>query len=247
MKVSFLIPFRDADGTRTKGHQWLLKRWQHFYPEAEFCIAPDDGIDPFNKSMAVNNAAAMATGDVYVILDADTWIATDWMERALGELTKGRSRFIAPSRNMRLKKDISDRLMAGDPTGPFVAPASTRDIDGTIGPVVGFLWVILASAFWDMAWHNDQGQARGMDERIRGWGGEDTAFRMAAKAIIGPPRRMPGTVICLWHDRPRTSLGRYWVGQVRSTETKGQKGQVMHQYRTASANRARMRQVLGQP
>lgn len=244
MKLSILIPFRDADGTRTPGHEWMLRRWRHFYPDAEFIVAPDDGVDPFNKPMAVNNAAAQATGDIYVILDADTWIEPAWLERSVKEIAYGRWKWAAPSRHMRLKQHVSDRLLALDPTEPLPPLHPTRDTD-SFGPVVGFLWVVLASAWWDMAWHNEQGQPRGMDERIRGWGGEDSMFRMAAQSIIGPPRRLGGTVVCLWHERPRNQFGRYWKGQDRSTEK--WKEELAQQYRSAIRRRPAMRQLLGQP
>lgn len=244
-RLSILVPFRDADGTRTEAKEWILKRWAHFWPEAELIVASDDGVNPFNKPMAVNNAAAQATGDVYVILDADTWVDPSWMHKALEAIETGRTKWAAPSRHMRLKQGPSNLLMASDPTAVWTrSPHPTRDTE-SFGPVVGFLWVVLAAAWWDMAWYNEQGQARGMDERIRGWGGEDSAFRMAAKSIIGPPRRIAGTVVCLWHARPRTSLGRHWEGQDRSTEQ--YKGVLMKQYRHAMGRPDKMRHVLGQP
>lgn len=208
MKLSFLIPFRDSDGTRTAGHQWLLKRWQHFYPEAEFCIAPDDGIDPFNKSLAVNNAAQLATGDIYIVLDADTWVEPKWMEEALERISKGIPWVIPVNKNLRLRKEPSEKIMAGDPTGPL--PAIPSQWIETRGPVVGFCHIMPRAAFEAVG---------GYDERIRGWGGEDTSFTWAMDIVNGKHRKLHGIAMCLWHDRPRDGRKfRIWHGQDRSQE-----------------------------
>ena len=57
----------------------------------------------------------------------------------------------------------------------------------------------------------------GMDERIRGWGGEDTMFTWAMDRVVGPHRKLTsGVVMSLWHARPRDQDGkRIWHGQGR--------------------------------
>src|SRR4026207_2504042 len=144
MKLSFLIPFRDVDGTRTAGHQGLLKRRQHFYPDAEVCIASDDGVDPFNKSLAINNAAKMATGDIFLILDADTWVEPKCVNEATPR-TDHRIPWVVPCiKNMRMKQDFSEQLMKLDPTGPL-PPIQNRNAQ-TVGPVGGFLHLMPRNA-----------------------------------------------------------------------------------------------------
>jgi len=242
VKLSVLIPFRDADGTRTRAKDWILARWQHYYPDAEFIVEPDDGIDPFNKSMAVNNAAAKATGDVYAILDADSWIEPEWVQRGLEVIQSGKGNWTRPSRHMRLQHGISEQMLAQPPTAPFPSLSSSRHAE-SYGSVVGFLWLVRASSWWDMAWH-DNGVARGMDERIRGWGGEDSAFTMAAKAIIGGPRHLGGTVVSLWHARPRQNGHRIWMNQDRTTEQ--DKNELVLRYQRAVYRASKMREVLCQ-
>ena len=206
MKLSFLIPFRDPDGTRTAGHQWLLRRWQHFWPEAEFCIASDDGVDPFNKSLAINNAAKLATGDIYAILDADTWVEPKWVQEAQDRIEHGIPWVVPCIKNMRLKRDFSEQLMKLDPTGPL-PPIQGRFAE-TQGPVVGFLHIMPRAAFEAVG---------GYDERIRGWGGEDTSFTWAMDIINGKHRKLHGIAMCLWHERPRdSSKFRIWIGQDRT-------------------------------
>lgn len=226
MKLSILVPFRDADGTRTRGKDWILRRWAHFYPEAEIIVASDDGIDPFNKSMAVNNAAKQATGDMFAILDADTWIDPQFMARALSLVEQGVPWVIPARRSMRLKQDISEKIMALPPEGPLFA-INVSHAEGGIAPVVGFLWVVSRAGFE---------QIGGMDERIRGWGGEDTAFTMAMDRVVGKHHRLPGTVICLWHPRPRDQdHKRVWVGQGRRRDTEQDKEALHARYANAKS------------
>lgn len=234
MKLSILVPFRDADGTRTRARDWILARWAHFYPDAEIIVASDDGVDPFNKSLAVNKAAAQATGDIFVILDADTWIDPQFMNRAIGLVEQGVPWVIPARRSMRLKQDISEKIMALSPEGPLPAITATQ-AEGGIAPVVGFLWVVSRAGFE---------QIGGMDERIRGWGGEDTAFTMAMDRVVGKHHRGAGTVMCLWHPRPRDEdRKRVWVGQGRRRDTEQAKEALHARYANAKS-RAAMLQVL---
>jgi hypothetical protein len=238
VKVSCLIPFRDADGTRTQGMRWILARWKHHYPDWEFIVASDDGIDPFNKSMAVNKAAAQATGDVYVILDADTWIEPQFVTQALGFIKAGVPWVVPARTSLRLKKDVSDRIMALDPTGPLpsISNAWLKKDAEQAGGVVGFLWITSRKAFEAVG---------GMDERIRGWGGEDTLFTMAMDRVNGHHRKLNGIVMCLWHDRPRDAQRyRIWVGQDRSREQ--DKEALAKRYRRATTRPA-MLALLGMP
>jgi hypothetical protein len=221
MRLSILIPFRDADGTRTRAKEWIVRRWAHFWPEAEIIEASDDGLDPFNKSLAVNKAAAQATGDVLAIVDADTWIDPQWIERGLDAIEYKRKPWVIPAHSaLRLKQDVSEKLMALDPTGPL-PPIGIRDAESGRAIVVGFLWMVPRSHF------------HGMDERIRGWGGEDTMFTQSMNVMHGVPRRFSGTLICLWHPRPRDNRGqRIWPGQDRAAERELKAG-LAKQYRAA--------------
>lgn len=238
MKLSFLIPFRDSDGTRTAGHQWLLKRWQHTYPEAEFCIAPDDGKEPFNKSLAINNAATKASGDMFVILDADTWVAPPagyeggtrgWMDDAFGRIAAGIPWVIPVHHNIRLKQKPSEQIMAGDPTAPL--PHILASMIETKGPVVGFCHIMPRTAFEAVG---------GYDERIRGWGGEDTSFTWAMDIVNGHHRKLHGTALCLWHARPRDNRKfRIWPGQEREGPDHDLKKQLVASYAMALRKRDR--------
>lgn len=57
----------------------------------------------------------------------------------------------------------------------------------------------------------------GMDERFRGWGGEDRAFLMALDHLWGPHQNLPGQILHLWH--PRIIAG-------EGVDTKGKRAEV---------------------
>lgn len=203
---SLLVPFRDADGTRTKAKDWIVARWAHVYPKLEIIVAPDDGVDPFNKSMAVNRAAAKATRDIFAICDADTWIDHKYVVHALRLLDQGVPWVVPARMSLRLRQDVSERILSMKPSAKL-PPLGRRDAE-VYGPVVGFLWFTTRKAFEAVG---------GMDERIRGWGGEDTMFTRAMDVVNGRHRRLTqGEVMSLWHTRPRDQDGsRVWQGQGR--------------------------------
>lgn len=226
MKLSILIPFRDADGTRTPAKDWILARWQHFWPDAEFVVAPDDGVDPFCKSMAVNAAARQATGDTFVILDADSWIEPVWMRKAFEQLVH--HPWVIPARrSFRLTRPFSDTILAMDPTAAFPPVVNRHTLVEQAGLVVGFCHVVPRRAFEAVG---------GMDERFRGWGGEDTCFVRALDVVVGRHKQMSATVYSLWHARPRVG-GRIWEGQTE--EHAAARAALGHRY-----NKARTREAM---
>jgi hypothetical protein len=233
LSLSVVVPFRDADGTRTSAMQWVRARWQHHWPEAEFIVAPDDGVDPFNKPMAVNNAAIQATGDLLAIMDADVWIDPGMLQLVIDKLENGVCAWAKPARwAFRMKQDFSERLMRIPPHHQL-PPISARDAE-THSPVVGFLWLVPRLGFERMG---------GMDERWRGWGGEDTSFSLALDKVLGHHRTFSASLICLWHPRPRQGSERIWPGQDRTQEH--YKQDLIKEYRRASGA-AGMLEVLAQ-
>lgn len=205
--LSFLIPFRDADGSRTPAKDWIIARWRHFYPDAEFIFGTDDGTDPFNKSAAVNEAARHATGDLFVILDADTWVEPESMRKAIDLIHSGTAPWVIPARrSFRLTRGFSNSLLAMDPTGSIPEVVRRRSIVEVAGWVVGFCHVLPRAAFEKVG---------GMDERFRGWGGEDSCFVKSLDVVVGRHMNLSGALISLWHERPRADRHRIWRGQTR--------------------------------
>lgn len=203
MTLSILVPFRDPDGIRTPAKEWIVARWHHFWPDAEIIVAPDDGRDPFSKSVALNNCAAQATGDVLVLLDADTWVDATTMARAIALAEKGA--WVLPGAHAhRMTKRYTTALLKQDPSEPII-PILNRQLDVEVTSTpVGFIHV-LPRAAWD--------RVNGMDPRFRGWGGEDSCFIQAVDTLWDRHLRLDGHLISLWHPRPRVAGRRVWPGQ----------------------------------
>lgn len=233
--LSFLIPFRDADGTRAEPLAWVLERWQAFYPEAEFVIEPDDGLDPFCKSMAVNRAAAKAKGDVFAILDADTWVDPKWVDEGMDIIERTGKWVIPARRSFRLTRSFSQQVMAVKPTEDLPRVVNNRRAVEQSGLVAGFLHLVPRQAYEAVG---------GMDERFRGWGGEDTSFTRALDVVHGKHVQLHGIVISLWHERPRVD-GRIWLGQTAEHNVK--RRELGHRYTMAGFRKERMLSLLQEP
>jgi len=204
-KLSLLVPFRD-DGSRARLASWVLARWKFYFPEAEIIVASDDGKDPFCKTMAVNNAAAKASGDILGILDADVWIHARAVREAVEMVASGKAPWVVPSNKVyRLSEGFTDQLLSLDPSirFPGVGPADVTRVTG----VVGFLHLFPREAY---------DRVGGMDERFRGWGGEDNAWMWALDCLWGKHVTLENTVFHLWHPLPKSPQGkRVWPGQDR--------------------------------
>ena len=225
MKVSILVPFRD-DGHRQASMEWIVARWRHHWPEAEVIIRPDDGRDPFSKSVALQACAADATGDVLILLDADTWCDVPTIRHAVEVAAEGA--LVMPGKVAhRLGQDVTDRLLASDPAcdWPTILPS---EVEQSVRPV-GFLHV-LSREVWDAT--------NGYDPRFRGWGGEDNVFTYAVETLVGPVVRLTGTLYSLWHPRPRDNGRRIWAGQTERN------GALIQQYVKARGNRPRMQALV---
>jgi hypothetical protein len=220
MKLSLLVPFRD-DGTRGEITAWMLARWHARLPGAEIIVASDDGHDPFCKAMAVNRAAAQATGDVLGILDSDIWLRTKHMEEAVRAVASGKVPWLIPAKEViRLTPAFTQRVLAMDPAADF-PPVLPEDIERR-SRAVGLLHLFPRAGF---------DRVGGMDERYRGWGGEDCAWTAALDTLWGKHATGGHTLLHLWHPRARGVSGKpIWIGQT------GRNTDLNRSYRRARGN-----------
>ena len=200
-----LIPWRDDDGSRTAVKEWTLARWRHHWPDAELIVSGDDGVDPFCKSMAVNRAATQSTGDVLGILDADTWVYAAKVREAVELIRSGGAPWVLPcSHALRLTRGFTASLIAQSP-GVRFPKLGPEAVESKVG-VIGFLHLLPRRA-WERV---------PMDERYRGWGGEDNGYMWALDTLWGKHVRLDNNALHLWHPRPKDGRGkRIWPGQVR--------------------------------
>ncbi len=215
--ISVLIPFRCLDKTsqRWKNVQWVEKYWKTQLRGAEVIVGDDPEISlPFSKSVAVNNAAKKAKGDVLIIVDADGFVPVEIVLECVKEIRKARKLnkrlWFVPYRHFfRLTQEASQLLLNSDPAHPFIFPDPLPenfilgDADPSIGHWYGAMIHIVPAEAFEIA--------RGWDTRFRGWGGEDHAAMRAFDTLYWPHKTMPSQVLHIWHPMIGPKGTNEWV------------------------------------
>ena len=188
MKISVLIPFKSDDGGfRDLNFFYVKKRYETLMPDVELVIGEDDS-EPFNRARARNLAAAKATGELFVLADADIFFGTKLIDKikAIAELHP----WIIPfHRGYKLTPAATREVTK---TGELQLPINFKNIgvDENCNYPGSFMNVMSRQAFETVG---------GMDERFTGWGPEDQAFAMALDTLVGKHFRMDETIFHLWH------------------------------------------------
>jgi predicted glycosyltransferase involved in capsule biosynthesis len=203
--MSLLIPFRDT-GDRKQQLEWLQKRWEKLFPEAEIIICEDDGKDPFSKTIAVNNAYKKANSDILAIVDADVWVEPKILIEAAEHIRKNPNSWVQPCNTVyRINKEKTFNIVEFTPDVPFpiIKEEDTERITGVVGLVAVF--------------SREQFEyCGGMDERFRGWGWEDTAWNTMLNILFSKAESWDNIVYHLWHPRGKNLNGRpTWKGQTK--------------------------------
>lgn len=193
MTVSILVPYAPAGPVRERSWRWLEQRWRATLPDAEVILGtPDDAPDPgrFCRAVAINRAAAKASGDVFVIADADTAFLAEGVYEAVFLASR---RWILPYRYVRLSEAASDAWLTSEPTASPPADWESGVEEEWPANVSGL--VVVSRAAFELV--------GGFDERFTGWGCEDEAFACSLAGLYAAPLRLAGHVAWhLWHPRP---------------------------------------------
>ena len=211
--ISLLVPFHSDRAEREANWHWLHDYWRHRLPDAEL-IVQDNLEVPFCKTAAVNAAFKRSHGDVIVIVDADCFIDSQVIEQCAARIREARAAgrtawFIPYRRFYRLTKDATGVLAASDPKGPF--PPDQLEYERQHDPATGHHYAALIQILPREAFKT----VGGMDERFKGWGGEDVSFMYAVDTLYGKHRTVDAPVYHLWHPflRGRWKFTRQWFGQ----------------------------------
>lgn len=184
MPVSILIPYGPRNEREERIAGLTIDRWSKSFPDWEIVLG--EGGEPFNRSRARNDAASRASGDVFVICDADTTFfrATDLkvVSRIAG--TRG---WYLPAQYYQTTEEWTESLLAGGSIESSVK--YDREYNDQPGG-------------WRICSRSDFETVGGFDEGFRGWGYEDTAFAEAMKVLVSPARRF-GAALHLWHPTNR--------------------------------------------
>lgn len=213
--ISLLVPFKGHKGDhRLRVWEWLTRHWAHELPGAEIVVGHSDGA-LFCKTAAVNDAARRATGDIFVIQDADCYISTDAIKHAAALIRESRwPLWLVPYRRFfRFTEEFTMRVLASDPEHPLVPPHPlTADVvenreRSAFGHWFGALIQMMPREAFETV--------GGMDERFYGWGGEDVCFARALDTLYSRHKTTTNAVYHLWHSKiGETYETRLWTGQV---------------------------------
>jgi hypothetical protein len=230
-KLSILIAYReDSRGQRTRLWRFIRARLEQRLPEAEIVVGSDDGEDPFWKTLAINRAAREATGSVFAIWDADTWVDEVHVRRAAALVAEQPDRWMRPwAVKLKLNEAATDHVVSlgKDWDGVIDHRAFGRPEHRNSYPYAPPM-LLHRSAFEALG---------GMDERFRGWGSEDEAFCRALQVLVGRPiTGQRGEALHLWHPRIGRTGKDLWQGQ-ESDAANRELGMAYRRARTPEAMR----------
>jgi glycosyltransferase involved in cell wall biosynthesis len=229
---SFCIPARLDPGIQGAPQRRTVFEWQQRYlrahfPEAEIVLGDDEGANPVNRSRMRNRAAAKATNDVLVFMDADIIpqpedLRSMVMRAANGE-TSGSHEWLYYSTPAQ-----TEEVLASDPhAAPSLPPSSSagfRHASRWGGPLIVMPRSVLATI-------------GGWDEHFDGWGAEDCAIRHAITTLDRPMSYIGGHTYHLWHPPATDRAG--------SPHYKAVNGPRYEKYKRAQGNRAAMAKLCG--
>ena len=243
-RLSLLVPFRTDHAERERNWRWLEAYWSAQMPEAEIVMGTDRR-RPFCKTHAVNDAFSRSTGDVVAILDADCYISAGTIRTCARRIREARDRgrplwYLPYRRFYRLTEEASLRLLATDPGHPkaFPDPPLDSELDTPGGISFGHWYGALIQVMPREAFE----AAEGMDERFRGWGGEDISFMHAVDKMYGRHKTFNGPVYHVHHPTIKGSwaMTRQWEGQDKPEANDW----LSSKYEDAVGDKALMRQLL---
>lgn len=193
-RVSVIIPWCGGDVHRERAYTWVSRRYAQHHGNWE--VIEGRGSRPWRKALAVQDGIDKASGDIFVIADADVWC--DNLAEAVDALDI--APWVMPHRLVcRLDRSATQALYdfpllhPGDLAGPMW----TSDEPPYIGWVGGGIAIIRRDA-WNVA---------PMDPRFVGWGQEDISWGHALDALVGDHERFHADLYHLWHP-PEGRLNR---------------------------------------
>jgi predicted glycosyltransferase involved in capsule biosynthesis len=192
MKISVLVPLQPDGGWRDYLWSFVKSRYEQLLPGVELCVGYDRR-ELFNRSRAVNRAAAQATGDLFIVTDADVFFGAKLIAAILD--IAGQHPWIIPfKRGYALSRQATQAVLR---TGELKLPVKLKAADILFDRHCnGELMNVMSRQVFEAV--------GGMDERFCGWGGEDQAFWMALDTLAGPHYRMDRSIFHLWHPRAPT-------------------------------------------
>lgn len=228
--LSVLVPYRSDGGLRDELWEFVQRRLAHVLPGAEVIVSDDrhENAELFNRPQALNAAARLANGDLFLIADADTTVSSPTLLREAIQATREDGRWRLPVTYQQLTQTASDAFKHAGPSSDLLVDVDGRDFEWE-GESWSGLMVVPAEAYWT---------AGGSDERYIGWGADDAALGIALDTIYGAHVRFPAAAVHLWHERDKQNRGwhRNSIAQRQLTE----------RYIAAAGDRDAMTALIGE-
>lgn len=181
--MDICIPWRDSGPERARVKDYIVS----YYSAIGNVILADSGPGEFNRSEARNNAAAQASGDALVFMDADAYIPLNQVSAAF-ELARGSETLVKPFSTAGYLTEAATNMLIDS---GIIAPDW---MNATSDGFVGLSWAIRRDLFEALG---------GFDTAFEGYGGEDNAFCAACDNLLGPTQLVPGFGYSLWHPADR--------------------------------------------
>ena len=180
MDLAVVIPWRPTPD-RLLAFQHVNGWFSHWFPDTPVTLA-DSGHDTFNRAASRNTGVRAAGADTVIVCDADTLPDPHGLHDAIRQATDGRLHF-GYGRMAYLDEAQTAAELAGQRYEP--PPGAVHNSS---------VMVIRSESWW---------RAGGQDERFTGWGGEDDAWFVACRTLLGEPAWHGGLAVSLWHDSER--------------------------------------------
>ncbi|MCX7842806.1 MAG: glycosyltransferase [Clostridia bacterium] len=222
-KVSVLIPYKENNDKHREFLWSIVKmRYEILMPDVEICLGVDTS-QIYNRSKAVNKAARKANGDIFIITDADVVFSKDLIRKITDAIEE--YPWVVPfTRGMKLNKTATERLlMDGIPEEIHAQETDADCVITTAGPLMNAVS------------RENFEKIRGMDERFKGWGGEDDAMRISLDTLCGSHYRITGDILHLWHP-PAVVYRDYYIDNIH----------LLKRYMEASGNIGLMQSIINE-
>jgi hypothetical protein len=184
VEVSVLVPFAGLDPYRLEALGYITAHY-----DWEVVVGTCEG--PWRKAVAVQNAANRATGDLFVVADADCF--SPGTPEAVQAVAEGAAWAMPHKKVHRLTRDVSRTVIDG--TEPHRhSPTDQPPYTGTFGGGI----VVLTRDTWNRT---------PLDPRFVGWGQEDDSWAIALNGLASPCVRLQHPLWHLWHP-PQERMSR---------------------------------------
>lgn len=186
--IVILVPRRRDYGHRDRLWDFVKRCWVEHFPTYAIHEGFHEEDEPFNRSKALNRAAAEA-GDweIAIVIDSDVVIDNvNLIYEAIRVASRGR---LASAFDVRkhLSRDATDAILAGVPFG-WELHATLDEENAVSGALV------VPRDLWD--------RAHGFDEKFIGFGYEDLAFVIVCETMSERKiYRASGILWHLWHEK----------------------------------------------